>query len=161
MPVPAWVYAMLFSSNLPYWVIQKVAPGRLDTIFDVTPTARAALTAEDEAFVAAMVDAFQPVSQRVDGLRNEGAAIDPKAHYALEEIVAPTLNIHARDDGINPFAFGEYTAEHIRGAELVPLTSGGHLLLGHQLEVRARVRSFLRMHGSGVQHGAESDRSAR
>lgn len=88
--------------------------------------------------------AFQPVSQRVDGIRNEGAAIDPRAYDAVEEIAVPTLVIHARDDGINPFLFGEYTAQHIRGAEFMPLSSGGHLLLGHQAEVLARVNSFLR-----------------
>jgi len=82
-----------------------------------------------------MVAAFQPVTQRTDGLQNEGAAIDPQTQYALEEITTPTLVVHARDDGINPFAFGEYTAEHIRGAEFMPLDTGGHLLLGHTSEV--------------------------
>ncbi len=90
------------------------------------------------------MDVFQPVSQRVDGVRNEGAAIDSKAHDTTEEITVPTLVIHARDDGINPFLFGEYTAQHIRGAEFMPLPSGGHLLVGHQAKVRARVNPFLR-----------------
>ena len=143
LPVPAWVYAALFRSDFPYWVLQKVGPGKLESIFDVTPTARAGMTGEEKVFVGDMVNAFQPVSQRVDGIRNEGAAIDPGARVAVEGIGAPTLVVHARDDGINPFTFGEYTAQHIRGAEFMPLGSGGHLLLGHQAEVRARVNSFL------------------
>ncbi|MGB8981269.1 MAG: alpha/beta hydrolase, partial [Anaerolineales bacterium] len=66
--------------------------------------------------------------------------------YDLERITAPTLVVHAKNDGINPFAFGEYTAQHIEGAEFMPLESGGHLLLGHIQEVRNRVDSFLRMY---------------
>ena len=66
-----------------------------------------------------------------------------RGRVAVEGIAVPTLVVHARDDGINPFTFGEYTAQHIRGAEFMPLGSGGHLLLGHQAEVRARVNSFL------------------
>ena len=72
-----------------------------------------------------------------------------ETHYPLEEITMPTLVIHSRDDGINPFAFGEYTAQHISGAEFMPLTTGGHLLLGHQTEVQTRVNAFLREYALG------------
>ncbi len=144
LPVPIWIYQALFSSDLPYWILKKVAHSSLETIFDVKPDLRAALTPKEKAFVAEMVDAFEPVTKRTDGLRNEGAAIHPQAHYPLNEITTPTLVIHSRDDGINPFAFGEYTAQHIPGALFMPLATGGHLLLGHQAEVRARVNAFLR-----------------
>ena len=149
LPVPIWIYKALFSSDFPYWVLEKVARPSLETIFDVKPDLRAALTPEEKAFVADMVDAFEPVTKRTDGLRNEGAAIDPLTHYPLEEITTPTLVIHSRDDGINPFAFGAYTAQHITGAEFMPLTTGGHLLLGHQAEVQTRVNAFLREYALG------------
>ncbi|UCE30226.1 MAG: alpha/beta hydrolase, partial [Burkholderiales bacterium] len=67
-----------------------------------------------------------------------------------EQISAPTLVVHARDDGINPFTFGEHVARHVRGAELVPLASGGHLLLGHHASVRTRVRAFVGAHLTGT-----------
>ena len=143
LPVPTWIYHALFCSDIPYWVLAKVARSRLETIFDVKPNLRSALTPEEKAFVADMVDAFEPVTKRTDGLWNEGAAINPQTHYPLEVITAPTLVIHSRDDGINPFIFGEYTAQSIRNAEFMPLTTGGHLLLGHQAEVEASVNMFL------------------
>ncbi len=52
LPVPAWVYAALFRSDFPYWVLQKVGRERLEGIFDVTPKARAAMTPEEKIFVA-------------------------------------------------------------------------------------------------------------
>jgi len=143
LPVPAWVYQLLFSSDFPYWLMQKIARPSLAAIYDATPELRATLTPEDAASVDAMVDAFQPVTARTAGLANEAAAIDPDARYALEEITAPTLVIHARDDGINPFGVGARTAERIPGAQFMALDSGGHLSLGHRAEIRARVRAFL------------------
>ncbi len=146
LPVPAWVYQALFGSDLPYWVMQKTARSLLERLFDVGPTLRETLSPRELAFVSGMVDAFQPVSRRVDGLRNEAAAIDPRASYPLGRIETPTLVVHARDDGINPFAFGEHTARNIRGAQFMPLDAGGHLLLGHQAAIRSRVNEFLRRH---------------
>jgi 2-hydroxy-6-oxonona-2,4-dienedioate hydrolase len=150
LPVPIWMYQALFSSDFPYWILGKVARPNLETIFDVKPGLRAALSRKEKAFVAQMVDGFEPVTRRTGGLRNEAAAIDPKARYPLDAITQPTLVIHARDDGINPFAFGEYTAQRIPGAEFMPLGTGGHLLLGHHSEVQARVSAFLHEHARGV-----------
>ncbi len=147
LPIPTWLYNAIFSSDLPYWVLAKVARPSLETIFDVKSDLRAALTAAESEFLARMVDMvdmFEPVSKRKDGLRNEAAAIDPQTLYPLEQITKPTLVIHSRDDGINPFAFGEYTAQHIPGAKFLSLGTGGHLLLGHHAEVRALVNAFLR-----------------
>jgi len=148
LPVPIWLYQALFSSDFPFWVLQRLSPASLDAMFDVKPGLRASLTTDEGAFVAGLVHAFQPVTQRTDGLNNEGAAIDPQTLYPVEEINAPTLVVHARDDGINPFAFGEYTAEHIPGAEFIPLAAGGHLLLGHMSDVAARANAFLQQHAT-------------
>ena len=69
LPVPAFVYQALFSSNFPFWFLQKVAPSSLDGIFDIKPGIRAGLTSEEAAFADAAIDAFQPVTQRVAGNR--------------------------------------------------------------------------------------------
>jgi len=148
LPVPIWLYQALFSSDFPYWLLQRVARSSLEPIFDVTPALRAKLTPLEQAFVDDIVNAFQPVTGRTGGLRNEGAAISPDAHYLVQEIRTPTLVVHSRDDHINPFAFGEYTAQRIPGAQFMPLMTGGHLLLGHHAEVRARVNALLRQHAA-------------
>jgi pimeloyl-ACP methyl ester carboxylesterase len=135
-PVPMWVYYALFSSDFPYWIMTKVARRQLEAIYDVTPALRANMTPQERVFVDEMIDNFEPASWRVAGLRNEGAAVDPSAVYELDRITAPSLVIHARDDGMNAFAFGVQTADRICNAEFLPLDRGGHLLLGHHAEVR-------------------------
>jgi len=152
LPVPIWLYQALFNSDFPFWMLEKVAGSRIEAIFDVKPGLRASMTPAEQDFVAHLVDAFQPVTMRAEGLRNEGAAIDPLTEYRLEKISAPTLVVHARDDGINPFAFGEYTAQHIPGARLMALPTGGHLLLGHHAEIRAEVTDFLQNPFAAARH---------
>jgi len=150
LPVPIWLYHALFSSDFPYWVLRKVARTRLESMFDVSPALRAALTPEERIMVSGMVDTFQPVTRRIDGIRNEGAAIDPRASYALSEIHSPALVVHAADDHINAFSVGAYTAAHIRSSQFLALETGGHLLLGHHAEVRAKAGAFLRQHATGT-----------
>ena len=160
LPVPIWVYHALFRSDFPYWVLQKVARAHLEPMFDVTPALRAGMTREERAMVSGMVEAFQPVTWRFEGILNEGVAIDPRARYALEAIDSPTLVVHAADDHINPAQVGKHIAAHVRGAQFVPLATGGHLLLGHQAEVRERVNAFLRQHSAVPATMAGSSRMA-
>ena len=148
LPIPAWLYQALFNSDFLFWAVVKLAPSSLDRIFDVSPEARAQMSGPDSAFVEGLVEAFLPVTDRTAGLRNEVAAVDPGTDYDLEGITTPTLVVHARDDGINPFEFGEYTANNIPGSEFMALETGGHLLLGNIPEVRERVVSFLGLHAA-------------
>jgi 2-hydroxy-6-oxonona-2,4-dienedioate hydrolase len=154
LAIPAWVYQALFSSDFIFWTVVRLFPSQLDTFFDVSADARSHMSKQDQAFVSGLVDTFLPVTARVAGLRNEGAAIDPRSGYDLAAIAAPTLVVHARDDGINPFAIGVHTAQSIAGAELMALPDGGHLLLGHADEARDRVMEFLKAHAPPAPSGS-------
>lgn len=141
-PIPDWLYQALFGSDAVYWSLTKVARGTLEQAFDARPELVAAAPEAEQGFPARVVDAFLPASDRIAGVRNEGAAIDPQAVYALETIRAPTLVVHARDDRINPFGVGETIAARVPGAELVVFERGGHLLLGHHAALRSRISDF-------------------
>jgi pimeloyl-ACP methyl ester carboxylesterase len=112
----------VFRSDFPFWLLRNLAGSRLDAMLDVTPELRVRLAPEEREMVTRMVEAIQRVTARLAGLQNEGAAIDPLVRYPLEKISAPSLVLHARDDRIDSFGFGEYTAQHITGAEFVPLS---------------------------------------
>ncbi len=143
LPMPAWGYEMLFSTDFPYWALSKLAPGALAGMFDARPELVAALDPEDAVFLDGMIEAFLPVSDRVAGTANEGAAINPIVPHPADAIVAPTLIVHARDDGINPFPIAEYATSVIPGAKLLAFDTGGHIMLGRTGEIRDEVRAFL------------------
>jgi 2-hydroxy-6-oxonona-2,4-dienedioate hydrolase len=143
LPMPAWAYRALFASDFPIWTLVHAAPGLLDPVFDVSPARRASLSPEDAATVSALVQGFLPVTDRLIGLGNEGAAIDPAAAYPLDQITGPILVVHARDDGINPFPIAEYLASSMPKARFLALSDGGHMLLGHREEVAKAVEEIL------------------
>ena len=143
LPMPAWAYRALFATDLPIWALIHLAPTTLDPVFDVTPALRQRMDAADAATVAALVRGFLPVTDRLPGLANEGAAIDPAARHDLGRITAPTLVIHARDDGINPFPIGAFLADQLPRAQFIALEDGGHLLLGHRETVTQAIAAVL------------------
>lgn len=146
LPMPAWACQALFSSDFQVWAVLHAAPGLLDPAFDITPDRRQSLSPEDAATVATLVQGFLPVTDRLPGLANEAAAIDPTVTYPLDRITAPILVVHARDardDGINPFPIAEPLARSLPQARVLWLDHGGHLLLGYGAEVTAAIARTL------------------
>jgi pimeloyl-ACP methyl ester carboxylesterase len=141
-PIPSWMYSLLLGNDVVYWVLTKVARGALAEVYDARAALRANLSSEEAAFVKELIDTFLPASQRLAGILNEAAAVDPELTYELEAIRADILVVHARDDRLNPFEIGETISARIEGARLLPLESGGHLLLGHHAELRDRIEAF-------------------
>jgi DNA-binding CsgD family transcriptional regulator len=83
-------------------------------------------------------------------------------------VTAPTLVLHAREDGLCPFKYGRELASMIPGARFVPLTGCNHILLEDEPAwpvFLAEVRAFLG-HGApataaAVQPPTDWDLSAR
>ncbi len=143
LPVPLWLYDALFATDFPLWALLRLSPRSLAPLFDARRALQAQMTGAEAAFLDAMIAAFLPVTQRRDGLNNEGAAIAPDGIVAPEEIRVPVLIIHAEDDLIAPFSTARFTAGQISTAEVLTFTTGGHLLLGHHDTVRSRIAAFL------------------
>ena len=139
--VPAGAFDMAFALEAPFAALARWRPDVLQRLFDARPELMAEAGADDRRLVADLIAAFRPVRARRAGLANEGAALG--GDYALEGLSVPTLVVHARDDGINPFDVGAATAARIPGATLLPLDRGGHLLLGHAAAVRRAGAPFL------------------
>lgn len=135
-PIPTWAYSALLGNDVVYWTLTKVARGQLAEAFDARADLREGLSDQEALFVRDLIDTFLPASRRLDGVNNEGAAVDPAAIYDLEHIRAEVLVVHARDDRLNPFEVGETIAARIPRSRLLALDRGGHLLLGRHAELR-------------------------
>lgn len=147
LPVPLPLYNALFASDLPIWLLLRTYPKSLWPAFDVRRDLGVSLDAAERSFVDRLVETFLPVTDRVAGLRNEGAAIEPAAAIDLNEIAVPALVVHARDDSIAPFSTGAFTADRLKRAEFMTIPEGGHLLLGHHKQVRERIGRFIKAIG--------------
>jgi pimeloyl-ACP methyl ester carboxylesterase/DNA-binding CsgD family transcriptional regulator len=81
-------------------------------------------------------------------LLRERSGIDVVA--ALEQVQAPTLVLHAREDGVVPITWGRHLAARIPGAEFVELDSRNHILLEDEPAWErfcGAIREFLKLGG--------------
>ena len=137
----------VLSSDFLCWTATKVAPlAVVKSILGTPVTVYRNATIEERRGVDQMLRTLLPVSRRVAGLLNEGEIAASLTRYPLEEMRVPTLVISAADDLYDTYESGLHTAEHIRDARFVGFSTGGHLLLGHEAEVRSEITSFLNEH---------------
>ncbi len=137
----------LLGSDWLFWTALHIARNPLIRhVLATPPELVAAASAEERARVDDLADRILPVSRRAAGLRDDTGLGKRLGPSPLETIVAPTLVISARDDGFGTYAGAEYTASRIPGARFIGFDRGGHLLVGHDEQVRNEV---LRLIGAG------------
>jgi 2-hydroxy-6-oxonona-2,4-dienedioate hydrolase len=90
-----------------------------------------------------MLHSILPISRRVAGIRNDSIVSANLTRYDLEDMGVPTLVISASDDLYGTYESGFYTAAQISEGRFTGFPTGGHLLLGHDAQVRAEVTGFV------------------
>ncbi len=139
-----WVLNTIAASDFLFWTATKVARMTLlRTILGTPVDAYRNAMAEERQIVDQMLQSILPISRRVAGIRNDSVVSSNLTRYQLEDIRVPTLVISAADDLYGTYEGGLYTAEQIHHGGFAGFASGGHLLLGHQAEVRSQLTSFL------------------
>jgi pimeloyl-ACP methyl ester carboxylesterase len=143
------VLLSLIGSDFVYWSALHLARDQVIQRVLATPPDRvAAASPAEQARVNTVLEHILPVSARAAGLRNETRVIKQLQPYDLAAIRAPTLLISARDDGYGTYAKADYTAARIAGAKFIGFEQGGHLLVGHDDEVRRAVADHLHRHAA-------------
>jgi pimeloyl-ACP methyl ester carboxylesterase len=85
-----------------------------------------------------------PISPRVKGVDFDAFVSNADVNsYNLEAIGISVLIVHAKDDPLVSYEAAELAAARIRGARLLSLESGGHLMLGQTATIRNELAAFL------------------
>lgn len=143
-PFFAHVLNAITASDSFFWMATKIARQTLlRTILGTPVEAYRRAPAEERRMTDEMLASILPISRRAAGIRNDAAIASTLAPRRLEDIRVAALLISAEDDGYRTYESARYTAEHIPGATFVGFRKGGHLLLGHDAEVRAKLAAFL------------------
>lgn len=108
------------------------------------PTLVHVASASERARVKSILRDIQPVSLRAKGLLHDGVVAGNPAPMALERISAPTLVASLEDDRFETAAAARHIANSVQGAKLVIYPSGGHVWVGRNADLFARIDAFLR-----------------
>lgn len=135
----------VFQHDPLYWSVSTFFRRSLMALLGADRAVSASLTPTQRALVDEVIDRMNPVEPRAAGVVFDNRAALPNERIAA--IRAPTLIVHATDDGLQLYHNAEFAAAHIAGAELRTFQRGGHLLLAvEQDAVRAEVQAFIHRH---------------
>ena len=148
-PQPDPVPMLVREHDLIYWAAIRFAPDTLTGLL-LPRDIRATLTGKQKDFIVKNVYlAGLPISERSNGIAFDNQQSNPDANeIPFERMTVPTLVFQATDDP-RELQGGCEIARRIPHCEFIGLT-GGHLLLGHEAEIRAATASFIGKHS---QHG--------
>jgi pimeloyl-ACP methyl ester carboxylesterase len=130
-----------------FWTAVTYFPERALAFFGVSLEAQQRLTSEEYDRAVSVLRMILPMSMRKTGNFNDPAHWFERGVFALEEIKAPTLVLHAVDDTFVPFAHAEYTAQHIPNAQLEALDFGGHFTYLRDAVI-TEIAAFIDRYGS-------------
>jgi pimeloyl-ACP methyl ester carboxylesterase len=128
-------------SAVPLWIFKKLAPAAYARMMGAPkgylPTPAEARTLDG------IRELLFPLKPRRDGAVFDGFVSNPVAdRFPLEKLAVPTLVITALDDPLAPHSVAVEAAERIPAAWLVTIEGGGHLFLGHDVQVRDEITAF-------------------
>lgn len=135
---------IIAASDVLFWAATKVAHSALlNTILGTPVENYRHGTSAERRRVNQILRSILPISRRAAGIKNDAAVSSGLTPYHLEDIRVPTLVVSAADDLYRTYESGLYTAEQIHDGKFIGFSTGGHLLVGHEEEVRWQLTSFL------------------
>jgi len=132
----------IYKSDLLYWTAATVFRKPFLRLLGANDEVIAGLTPQQRTLAAQVIDHMNPASPRAGGAAFDNQAAMPNERIAA--IQAPTLIVHAKDDGLQLFHNAEFAAATIPGARLLAYERGGHLLLvTEQTSIREAIRQHI------------------
>jgi pimeloyl-ACP methyl ester carboxylesterase len=136
------VLGVVYGSHWLFWLYRQLLPSAYARMIGVPKGYQP--TPDDAATIRAVSELQFPLTPRKPGALFDGFVSNPAAdRFPMERLTVPTLVVSAVDDRWAPYRYAVKAATRIPGAKLVSIDRGGHLLLGHDAQVRTAVRGFI------------------
>ncbi len=150
-PLAPWAESLLMrliGSDFLFWAGLHMARDQVIKYVLATPPEQMRnASPQERARVNKILDQILPVSARAAGLRSDSVLGKSLGPSPLSSVLAPTLIVSVRDDGFGTHASSEYTASQIKGAKFVGFEHGGHVWVGHDVEVMAEIAKLVKRGG--------------
>jgi len=147
---PQFLMKAVFGSDFIYWASVRLFGTSMSRMFIPKEVFMSMSEEERKTMISSIYLSSLPISARTKGILFDmyvsNLAIDET--FPFEEISVPSLVIHAKDDPAPPYSGAFMVSERIPGCRLVSVESGGHLMIGHEEEIRDAVREFVGHTGS-------------
>ncbi len=136
----------VLQSDFLLWLGPKLSRAMVEKTMGTPPAVVEQASPEEQARVKEMMDQILPVEPRRLGLQNDMKVLGSLLRYDLEQIAVPALVISDADDLYGTYAPALYTAAHIPKAQFIGYKTGGHMMVGHQDDIKDAIVAFLKPH---------------
>jgi len=133
---------LIQQSDYTYWLVAKLMQPAILNLMGIPADVYGKFTPVQKQMAQEMLDTMHPMTQRYPGTMNDGEMIQRGA-VSTDNISAPTLILHAKDDALVSYGHAEHAHEAIKHSQLISFDSGGHGLLSQMNAVRQDVKEFL------------------
>ena len=133
---------LLQQSDYAYWLAARFMQPSILNLMGISAVVYGKFTPLQKQMAQEMLGTMHPMTQRYPGTVNDEEMIQ-RAAASTQNVSAPTLILHARDDALVSYRHAEHAHGAIRGSRLVGFESGGHGLLPQMDAVRQNVKAFL------------------
>jgi pimeloyl-ACP methyl ester carboxylesterase len=143
---PKPVIRFLFGSDFLMWTMTTHLQGVMKPAIGVPEGYP--LTDAQQTVISDTIRSVLPIERRTEGFvfdmftSNRDMDQHPE-HYPMEEILVPTLIVHAVDDPLAKYENAQALAARIPNAELLAIPNGGHLFLGTEQIARTGIAKYL------------------
>lgn len=138
----------VFKSNFLYWFVMKLVGRNLMTMFIPKTVLDNLPKQELNRLIEGIYFSALPVTKRTKGILFDLFVSNPSINTEVpfETVRSPTLIINAIDDPATLIEGARTLARRIPNSQLVTMETGGHLLLGHEEEIKNQINKFINMH---------------
>jgi 2-hydroxy-6-oxonona-2,4-dienedioate hydrolase len=134
----------LVMSDFFLWLIMSCSPSTMMAVAGIPDNLRKTMTQDQREWYTAFSRTFLPTVPRSRGILFDAYISNTEMDAVpFETITVPTLVFHAKDDPMPPYACAEKMAGRIPDAVFVGYEQGGHLLLGHEDDIRNKMDQFI------------------
>jgi len=135
------IIRLIQQSDYAYWLVAKFMQPAILNLMGIPAEVYGKFTPVQKQMAQEMLDTMHPMTARYPGTVNDGEMIQREA-VSTDNVLAPTLILHAKDDALVSYHHAEHAHEAIKGSRLISFDSGGHGLLSQMDAVREDVKEF-------------------
>jgi pimeloyl-ACP methyl ester carboxylesterase len=145
-PVYIKIIHLIQQSDYAYWLFTRFGQSTILDLMGIPQEVYNNFTLEQKQFAQEMLDVMHPMTPRYQGTINDAEMLLVDK-ISVDNLTAPTLIIHAKDDALVNYTHALNSHEMIKQSKLVLFDTGGHAMLSQIDPVRANIEQFLTKSG--------------
>lgn len=134
---------LIQQSDYAYWLVAKFMQRSILNLMGISTEVYGKFTPVQKHMAQEMLGTMHPMTKRYAGTVNDGRMIQREV-VSTDNVSAPALILHAKDDALVSYHHAEHAHEAIKGSRWISFDTGGHGLLSHMDTVRQEVNAFLK-----------------